>query len=532
MHPAAKWHPDDFDLPTEQSTQAPLEIAPQFLQPAHQPQMRLPSLTSSWFPLPGPVQMDRSATLTMLNGYNGYDHMASSSSLPVLPALEIPEPPSHLWTDHNASAAYTAVHGDGAIPSAVDTAFHNQWDDSAYAETWTNNDMILPLEGAFADEQPLHQDALDFACNTAEFQHVMTSSQDTGSCMGPKFVAQELPQADHTQLTYSMLPLPTRHNPFRESFQEDAAIQEQYSIALQAPLTPELQTPSDVKQADDVEETASNITTDHKRPAEGRYIHALCGKGFETRSKVKKHHWGKKNNDLATTTGCWAKHRKPDSAWDNHPSCKDARSASEVARSGPHISKRIKPETSASQPTASATLDVPQYNTISGFPTLEDLPLNVATTVNANITTPFSAQESYANHYHHRLSSRTSSDSVLTAVNVVSQIDAPKPQGRTDSIAMHLDAQVAATEGYSRHSRFVPFVPLTSCFDPRYRSSVASTAQQLTSPNIQLSSPANMSQPSVLPSEVEDSCAAEAFSQPFKFHGVRTPSPASKKRKV
>ncbi|XPS69220.1 hypothetical protein M3J07_001488 [Ascochyta lentis] len=52
LHPEARWAPGDFDLPVEQQMQPILEPIPQFLQPAHQPQMRLPSISSSWFLLP------------------------------------------------------------------------------------------------------------------------------------------------------------------------------------------------------------------------------------------------------------------------------------------------------------------------------------------------------------------------------------------------------------------------------------------------------------------------------------------------
>lgn len=48
---------------------------------------------------------------------------------------------------------------------------------------------------------------------------------------------------------------------------------------------------------------------------EGPYVHAICGKGFPTKSAVKKHHWGPKPGDLETTRGCWAKNNKPDVAW-------------------------------------------------------------------------------------------------------------------------------------------------------------------------------------------------------------------------
>jgi hypothetical protein len=51
----------------------------------------------------------------------------------------------------------------------------------------------------------------------------------------------------------------------------------------------------------------------------GQFIHALCGKDFHSRSAVKKHHWGHaKAGDTSTTTGCWAKKNKPDREWYAH----------------------------------------------------------------------------------------------------------------------------------------------------------------------------------------------------------------------
>lgn len=42
-HQDARWGPGDFDLPAEQQI-------PQFLQPVHEPQMRLPSISTLWSP--------------------------------------------------------------------------------------------------------------------------------------------------------------------------------------------------------------------------------------------------------------------------------------------------------------------------------------------------------------------------------------------------------------------------------------------------------------------------------------------------
>ena len=48
----------------------------------------------------------------------------------------------------------------------------------------------------------------------------------------------------------------------------------------------------------------------------GKFVHGLCGKGFHSRSAVKKHHWGHaRAGDTSTTTGCWAKKNKPNREW-------------------------------------------------------------------------------------------------------------------------------------------------------------------------------------------------------------------------
>jgi hypothetical protein len=199
----------------------------------------------------------------------------------------------------------------------------------------------------------------------------------------------------------------------------------------------------------------------------GPFIHALCGKGFATASKVEKHHWGKKHNDLATTTGCWSKHKKPDVAWDDHPSCKDGRSKSETTESMPLTSKQIEPKNTISELRASATLDTSQYNTIPGFRTLNDLPRTVAKVVRTAATTIMPTLEKAETLYHtHRTPPQSSLDSLLTAVNVTSRIDAPKLQDCNDSIILQLDTQAVAADISAQHSPFLAYAHLTNSINP------------------------------------------------------------------
>jgi hypothetical protein len=78
---------------------------------------------------------------------------------------------------------------------------------------------------------------------------------------------------------------------------------------------------STLPSADHQEDKSATTKARKIRAAMGsrKYIHALCGKGFNSRSAVKKHHWGHaKAWDTSTTTGCWAKNDKPDIEWQVH----------------------------------------------------------------------------------------------------------------------------------------------------------------------------------------------------------------------
>lgn len=85
-------------------------------------------------------------------------------------------------------------------------------------------------------------------------------------------------------------------------------------------------------------------------------------------------------------------------------------------------------------------------NLLPGFPTLDHLPDTVAGAVNAMPV--FDGQPIPYNTA--RLPMMNSFESLLTAVNAVVEVDAPKPQGRNDSVVSYLDAQAAAAEHNSR----------------------------------------------------------------------------------
>jgi hypothetical protein len=158
----------------------------------------------------------------------------------------------------------------------------------------------------------------------------------------------------------------------------------------------------------------------------GPYIHSLCGKGFSSRSKVKKHHWGNKLDNLETTTGCWAKNKKPNVSWNEHPSCREGI----PQRKAPSVVQKLR------------TLNQKAPQAPSMVPRSQDIPQISAQAPHFRQEGEQSFED-VGSYHSHRLPTRSSFDNLLTAVNIASQIDAPQPQGRIDSVVSHLDAAAA-----------------------------------------------------------------------------------------
>jgi hypothetical protein len=172
------------------------------------------------------------------------------------------------------------------------------------------------------------------------------------------------------------------------------------------------------------------------------FIHALCGKGFVTRSKVKKHHWGGKINDINTTTGCWAKHKKPDVEWDDHPSCK------EVPRNAATRPKRAKKRLNLPEKKAPVVpaMTSSRYASLPTLSTLGNMPQHVEAAPDSLDNSPQFAQDVPALFYSHYIPPTSPFETLLTAVNVASKIEAPVAQGRQQSVVNQLDAQALAAE--------------------------------------------------------------------------------------
>lgn len=461
IHKDARWGPGDFDLPTEQPFQSFCESTPQFLEPTHQPQMRLPSFSSIWLPLP---QVNQSASPAMVNSNGGYSNIDSSPTLPALASFHLPNPSIPPWTESDPKRVYND-DDHTPVPPPIQTMFRNQWEEPNHDDLWTNGGSNFPLAGTYINEHYTQYDHhASPGTSYINLQPSMSPSQ--GAEMNPRPASSQLMQS--SQLTHELLPSPAVHDPIHKPMDL------QNYGGFQAPLASasEHSPGADEAQESPEKEVQNDTKVGRCNSLGGPFIHALCGKGFATLSRVKKHHWGKRHNDLATTTGCWAKHKKPAVAWDDHPSCKDERSNSQTAKPIPLVSQQIEPqqiETKAAVPETkpSVAVDPSQHNIIPGFSTLNHLPHTVAETLNVGADGfALVSQEATTLYSTYQLPLRSNFDNLLTAVNVASKLDAPQPQGRNDSIILQLDAQAIAAEGSGHHAWSAAYVPPTSSFDP------------------------------------------------------------------
>ncbi|KAH7135893.1 hypothetical protein B0J11DRAFT_611750 [Dendryphion nanum] len=216
------------------------------------------------------------------------------------------------------------------------------------------------------------------------------------------------------------------------------------------------------------QEDVSNLI--RKRPSkEAKFVHSICGKKFTTRHAVKKHHWGIILNNIHTTTGCWSKNGKPNIDWDHHPSCKEQvqpkfRTRGNRQELQPNLVAKIAPATPATPTRISNSYELP---------TLHDLPNKVMESLYAPSSAQFPLQDEILLYYNSRLPNvtqnvglnRSGFDALLTAVNVASEIDAPAPQARNDSIISNLDR--VASHGLQQYNTDTIFHDITDQNSPK-----------------------------------------------------------------
>lgn len=460
-HHDSAWGLDDFELAPLRST------------PALQPQLRLPSISTS---LNDGHQETQSIDPAVLNGFSGYESFEQSEEL---------GDPSPQHFDHFAEYAPTssAVQGLNITSSYEDTAsfrhearYPEQWDAQEDENGWTDAYFSHRNQYRPSDRPP--------------------SPASDGEAQAPTSSLHQ----HHPGATSELIPSPEPISPHtlssRHSFSEPSVLGAPYAIpigqpAIDMPPPPrkrsrkssadqikterpdksdrKKQTPArrtTVKQMPSMPrpETARSATktTHPKFDAGGVFIHGLCGKGFASRSKVKKHHWGNLYDNLDTTTGCWAKHNKPDVSWDDHASCKHDDHKSQTLEETSNLSvlahkSTDSPKVSDRKAVVVSTMIPIQSNVLPGFQTSHDLPRTASHALHVPRSALHEMQYQDHSYYDNRMRSASKFESLLTAVDVASRIEAPILKGRNDSVVTHLDAQVVAAELNGKFTSQWPF---------------------------------------------------------------------------
>ncbi|KAG9189026.1 hypothetical protein G6011_05894 [Alternaria panax] len=447
FHREADWAVGDFDFDSHQpSSQG--SPSPQFLQPPHQPQMRLPPISPLWYEENHAYSSACSIAVTGSGTNSGFEIPVSSSlhqtpgrfyrptvfTSPVLTGSASLD--SHMEGSYEAEASTTRKQHDVEIAPQLDRSQH-KWEEtdhieearSYYSQPWSPvacNPMLGHAQ-SFASSR-FDSPALP---NKAHLSPIPSPKKERVA-VSPSVLG--VPVAVPIGQPIDVMPPPSKKRR-RESTKPQVQMENEISKYATETASPGSPSMSTVDQPFVAPQRKKKVTDENttSRQGSGSYIHNLCGKGFSSRSKVKKHHWGSKLNNLETTNGCWAKNDKPNVSWNEHPSCRDGAPRPRPANKAPLA---VSKQNTFSQKVPMAPSMVPKSQdrsqTFTGTPCLRQ-----------------DSQPSLEglSSYHSRwLPTRSSFENLLTAVNVASQIDAPQPQGRIDSVVSHLDAQAAEAE--------------------------------------------------------------------------------------
>lgn len=568
-HRDARWSPGDFDsfgVPNEkQSEQSP---GPSFLQPPHQPTISLPPVfslgsnivqsNSSLHPFglgrpshhhPFHSEAEHTRGCRLRGLYESHEVQDTDQRL-LLSPFHVPEHAKHPALDKFVPGLATGYNTNGlkversfSVDRSQPDAFNISQHPSNHG-TGGNPDTVMEWNDG---------------CMSM-FNGTRTSAQEHTPDW-PSPALEEFHPKRHDSMAVGEIAMSSRVS---MGFLSGLAEVPNDPTSHRAGVSPE---PA-VGISGEVSTTAGvNAVPARKDPAapHGAFIHALCGKAFSSRSKVKKHHWGNMLNDLETTTGCWAKHNKPNVNWDDDPSCKAVPSkvsSNKLKSVGGTSHQKIQKSHSMEQKAPLAPAMVPQPNIVDPRDSVQ--PRTPARVPSPHVL--FHAGEygdgNILPYHSHRLPSSGSMDNLLTVVNSeMFTIEAPKPQDRNDSIVANLNAQASATawDGLVHHTESwtVPPhtpTPISASNDCSYttfpdypnsnidvqESFFTLSSPQWTAPRSQLAANSSVFQhdstlltPRTFAHITATSHSGEGYAQPMRGLSISPePSPRRKKRRI
>lgn len=402
-HRDAQWGIGDFDL-----GQTTAQSIPQFLQPVHQPQLRLPPISPSW-------STDHPSTQTInqtiLSDYSGphmfgrqyrqdshyeqygdrmwppYSHYSSS---PISQGYFCSSYSNHLRLPAPDFTSRTRLHVRPFPESINEISQHNVCSTTQSAEmshTGLNPTHYQESTIGFHESQFEHghnHRMMNGRASTNQSSQMFQPGHGFGSSRAltpnsskPNHTLIKTPKAVPVDQAIVTGPVPSKMHGRGASIIDAFLDGHQPDNSAGSPET---------RNSAGIAQAPPRKHVDTKAPrwrAEEsyRFIHSLCGKAFSSRYGVKKHHWGAKNEDIHTTTGCWAKHKKPKVSWDAHATCREQPVVLSTSRKTGSMAPKQGPDHMLpSLLTGSAT-----HGVISGFPTLQGLPQTVAEAVTPRV---------------------------------------------------------------------------------------------------------------------------------------------------
>lgn len=383
-HKDAHWSPGDFQLPEDDHPTPPaasaVHTSPEFLQPQHQPQVRMPSISAPWQPgqyIPRMPTTQASINPVLLR--TPLAHTVTDRNIPAALHQDIQEAASHGYGQYGSYGGYDGYESYGAYRPTYTPNGYSIWNQfaqsvpsSPVAQPPSNRPILRQYESPSLGRAPnfspytAHSYGMEFSSperavveqtqrslphsdaweateagfgwagaephRQPERMHVLVGNQQVQSPdvsnkePTPQLAHLSSPNATPSMLgtpiaiplgqpSFEMLP-PTRRK--GKSSAANNLVDDNHDSHEESGLRRDSSVPS-TAQPSFVHRPENQLNTKQAKPRaprnQGQFIHAICGKGFTTRSAVKKHHWGAKAEDIATTTGCWFKHNKPNTNW-------------------------------------------------------------------------------------------------------------------------------------------------------------------------------------------------------------------------